>query len=66
MKVKFQGAPAGVAPKPSKVAVVERQGSIPYASLDNMATPSTSRGSRTVGQKRGMGAAERGGRYVSV
>jgi hypothetical protein len=66
MKVKYMGGPPSAAPKAVNKAVIEGQGSVPFAALKAMATPSTERGSRTTGQKRGMGAAERSGRYTSV
>lgn len=65
MTVKYQGAPGVDAPKPVNKAVIEGQGSIPYAQLKAQKTPNTEMGSCTTGKKKGMGAALRGSRYKS-
>ena len=65
MKVKVNGAPAANAPKPVNKAVIDGQGSIPYASAKVEKTPDIAMGKVTTGKKRGMGAALRGSRYMS-
>lgn len=65
MKVKVNGAPAESAPKPVNKAVIQGQGSIPYASAKDEKTPDTAMGKITTGKKKGMGAALRGSRFTS-
>ena len=65
MKVKIDGAPAANAPTPVNKAVIDGQGSIPYASLKAEKTPDIAMGKKTTGKKRGMGAALRGSRFTS-
>ena len=62
--VKFNGAPIKEPPKPTTKAEIKGQGSIPYAQLKEVATPNTEFAKITTGKKRGMGAAERGGRFT--
>ena len=64
-KVKILGAPIQEPPAPSKVAEIQGQGSRPYAQCIEEATPNTAVGKKVTGQKRGMGAALRSGRYTS-
>jgi len=64
-RVKIMGAPIKEPPKPVNKAEIKGQGSIPYATLVEEATPNTEEGRIFRGKKRGMGAAERGGRYTS-
>lgn len=66
MKVRCCGAPAMDAPKPVNKAVIEGQGSIPYAYCKPEKTPDTEFGKVTRGKKRGMGAALRGSSFVSA
>tara|TARA_R110000851_G_C12908454_1_gene548966 strand:+ start:246 stop:452 length:207 start_codon:yes stop_codon:yes gene_type:complete len=63
--VKTMGGPIQEPPKPVNKAEIKGQGSIPYAQLKEEKTPNTMMGKITRGTKRGMGAAERGGRYTS-
>lgn len=63
-RVKYMGSKPSDAPKPSKMAVIEGQGEIPYCEMKEMKTPNTAKGISTTGKKRGMGAALRGGRYT--
>ena len=63
-RVKYMGSKPADAPKPSKMAVIDGQGSIPFCNMKEMATPKTDKGISTTGTSRGMGAALRGGRYV--
>jgi hypothetical protein len=63
-RVKFMGSTPSAAPKPSKKAVIEGQGSIPFDTSKTVATPNTAKAMSSTGTKRGMGAAERGGRYT--
>lgn len=63
-RVKYMGAKPADAPKPSKMAVIDGQGSIPFCTMKEMATPKTAKGISTTGKSRGMGAALRGGRYT--
>lgn len=65
-KVKCTGSTPSEPPKPVAKAVIDGQGSIPYATLTEEATPNTAVGKITRGTKRGMGAALRGGRYTSA
>ena len=62
--VKYQGAPIAEPPKPTTKAEIQGQGSIPYAQPEEVATPNTEFAKITTGKKRGMGAAERGGRFT--
>jgi len=52
------------APKPQNKAVIQGQGSIPYAKATKEKTPNIGKAKITTGQKRGMGAAQRGGRFT--
>lgn len=63
-RVKTMGVTPAAPPKPSKSAVIEGQGSIPFGTSKAVATPSIGKAMSSTGQKRGMGAAERGGRYT--
>lgn len=63
-RVKYMGSKPSDAPKPSKRAIIDGQGSIPFCTMTEMATPKTAKGISTTGTSRGMGAALRGGRYV--
>jgi hypothetical protein len=63
-RVKYMGTAPSAAPKPSKSAVIDGQGSIPFCTMKEMATPKTAKGISTTGTSRGMGAALRGGRYI--
>ena len=58
-KVKFQGAPAGPAPKAVPYADIKDQGRIPYGETADVKVP-TSMSRMTA---RGMGAAVKGGGY---
>jgi hypothetical protein len=64
-KVNYMGAAPGKTAAASKKAVIAGQGSIPYSDVKDIATPNTAKGSPTTGQKRGMGAALRGGKFSS-
>jgi len=66
MKVKCNGAPGKNPPKPVAKAVIDGQGSIPYAMAKEEKTPNTAVGKVTTGKKRGMGAALRGSRFTSA
>lgn len=63
-RVKYAGSAPKDAPKPSKMAVIDGQGKIPFCEMKEMATPNTAKGISTSGTSRGMGAALRGGRYT--
>ena len=63
--VKIVSGPIKSPPTPVNKAEIKGQGSIPYAQLKEEKTPNTAVGKITRGTKRGMGAAERGGRYTS-
>lgn len=63
-KVKCSGAPGAEPPKPVNKAVIDGQGSIPYATLKEEKTPDIAKGKITTGKKRGMGAALRGSRFT--
>lgn len=65
-KVKCSGAPGKNPPKAVNKAVIDGQGSIPYATLTEEKTPNTMVGKVTTGKKRGMGAALRGSRFTSA
>jgi len=62
-EVKYWGAPARDAPKAVNYADIKGQGRVPYRKIVGRAGPSIGTGKTTVGKKRGMGAAERGGRF---
>tara|TARA_R110000868_G_scaffold119_4_gene1245 strand:+ start:6914 stop:7120 length:207 start_codon:yes stop_codon:yes gene_type:complete len=64
-KVNYKGAAPGKTPPAVNKAIIGGQGSIPFSGSEKVATPKTSEGITTTGQKRGMGAALRGGRYTS-
>lgn len=64
--VKCQGMAPKNPPNPVNKAVIEGQGSIPYATLTEEATPNTAKAKITRGTKRGMGAALRGGKFMSA
>ncbi|MAL45938.1 hypothetical protein [Hyphomonas sp.] len=66
MKVKVNGAPPKDPPKPVNKAVIDGQGSIPYATAIEEKTPDTMFAKVTTGKKRGMGAALRGSRFTSA
>ena len=63
--VKIHGAPIKEPPKPVSKAFIQGQGSIPYPTPKEEKTPNVSEGKIFRGKKRGMGAAERGSRYIS-
>ena len=63
--VKIHGAPIKEPPKPVAKAIIQGQGSIPYPTPIEEKTPKVSEGKIFRGKKRGMGAAERGSRYIS-
>lgn len=63
-RVKYMGSAPAEAPKPSKMAVIDGQGKIPFCTMTDMATPNTAKGISVSGKKRGMGAALRGGNYT--
>ena len=63
--VKIHGAPIKEPPKPVAKAVIKGQGSSPYPNPKEQKTPNVSEPKIFRGKKRGMGAAERGGRYMS-
>ena len=60
-KVKFQGAPAGPAPKAVEYADIKDQGRIPYGKTAEVRVPT----SMSIKTARGMGAAKRGGKYIA-
>jgi hypothetical protein len=64
-KVKYMGSAPGKVPAASKKAVIDGQGSIPFGSFKDVATPNTAKGISTTGTKRGMGAALRGGQFTA-
>lgn len=66
MKVKCCGTKPVDPPKPVNRAEIQGQGSIPYATLVDVATPNTAKAKITTGKKRGMGAALRGSRFTSA
>ena len=61
--VKIVSGPGKDAPKPVNKAVIDGQGSIPYACCNEIPTPKASKGSCGMGKARGMGAAMRGGSF---
>jgi hypothetical protein len=64
-RVKYMGSAPADAPKPSKMAVIQGQGEIPFSDHGpKWQTPNTAKGISVTGKKRGMGAALRGGRYT--
>jgi hypothetical protein len=63
-RVKYMGTAPSAAPKPSKMAVIQGQGEIPFCTMEDVATPNTAKGISITGKKRGMGAALRGGRFT--
>ena len=63
--VKIHGARIKEPPKPVAKAIIQGQGSIPYPTPKEEKTPNVSEGKIFRGKKRGMGAAERGSRYIS-
>ena len=62
--VKVNGVKPKEPPTPVAKADIEGQGSIPYAVATEEETPNTMTAKITRGQKRGMGAALRGGRFT--
>jgi len=62
-RVKYMGSKPSGAPKPSKAAVIDGQGKIPFCEMKEMATPNTAKGISTTGKSRGMGAMLRGGDF---
>ena len=52
------------APKPENKAVIKGQGSIPYPKATQRKTPNIGKAKITKGQKRGTGAAQRGGSFT--
>ena len=60
-KVKFQGAPAGPAPKAVPYVDIKDQGRIPYGKSAPFKIPT----STSIKTARGMGAAKRGGKYIA-
>jgi len=61
--VKIISGPVEAA-KPQNKAVIKGQGSIPYAKTTEEKTPDIGKAKITTGKKRGMGAAQRGGRFT--
>jgi len=53
------------APAAKNYADIKGQGKIPYAKTTDEKTPNIGEGTMFKGKKRGMGAAERGGKYRS-
>ena len=62
--VKVTGAPPKEPPAAVNYADIEGQGRIPYKKIEEEATPNTQYAKITRGKKRGMGAAERGGKFT--
>jgi len=62
--VKVNGAPIKEPPKPTTKAEIKGQGSIPFAQAKTVKTPKANKVKITKGNCRGMGAAERGGRFT--
>ena len=60
--VKIVSGAGNDAPKPVNKAVIDGQGSIPYATLKEEKTPNTAKGVRVSGKSKGMGMA-RGGSF---
>ena len=58
-KVKVNGSAPGPAPKPTKFAVIDKQGKIPYGKSSEFKIPTAMKR----GVARGMGAATQGGGY---
>ena len=52
------------APEPENKAIIKGQGSIPYPKATQRKTPNIGKAKITKGQKRGMGAAQRGGSFT--
>ena len=65
-RVKVNGMTPKEPPTPVNKADIEGQGSIPYASAVEEATPDTMFAKVTTGTKRGMGAALRGSRFTKA
>jgi len=63
-RVKYMGSAPSDAPKPSKMAVIQGQGEIPFCTMEEMKTPNTAKVISITGKKRGMGAALRGDRFT--
>ena len=63
-RVNYMGSKPANAPKPSKMAVIQGQGEIPFCTMEEMKTPNTAKGISITGKKRGMGAALRGDRFT--
>jgi hypothetical protein len=62
--VKVNGVKPKEPPTPVAKAEIEGQGSIPYAVAKEEKTPDTMYAKITRGKARGMGAAERGGKFT--
>ena len=62
--VKVNGIPPKEPPAAVNYADIEGQGRIPYKKIEEEATPNTQYAKITRGKKRGMGAAERGGKFT--
>jgi hypothetical protein len=63
--VRVNGAPPATSAVAVNKAEIKNQGSIPYAKITTEATPNTATGKMISGEKRGMGAAMRGGSFKS-
>ena len=63
--VRVNGAPPATSAVAVNKAEIKGQGSIPYAKITTEATPNTATGKMVSGEKRGMGAAMRGGSFKS-
>lgn len=63
MKVRCQGGKPVEAPKPVNYAEITGQGRVPYAKENSVATPKAAKGHVVQAEKRGMGAALRGGSF---
>ena len=63
-RVKIVSGPGANAPTPQNYADIKGQGRIPYKKIEEEATPNTQYAKITRGKKRGMGAAERGGKFT--
>jgi hypothetical protein len=61
--VKIVSGPEIAAPEPTNKAVIQGQGSIPYAKTVEEKTPNIGKATVVKGKKRGMGAALRGGSF---